>query len=145
MIIGDGLIIIPKYFTNFVKEKILLDTMPNQFFVLQGVRKDTLSTSLIDLESFVTKHGSEFEIINRSTLIETDKGLKEVAIVKVVGLVSWKMEDLVEDEKKERENSENTNKELKEVALVKLLDLLVLKMKNLAEIEKKEIENNENN
>lgn len=140
MVIGDGLIIIPKYFTNFVKEKILLDTMPNQFFVLQGVRKDTLSTSLIDLESFVTKHGSEFEIINRSTFIETDKGLKEVAIVKVVGLVSWKMEDVLEDE-----NNESTNKELKEVALVKLLDLLVLKMKNLAEIEKKEIENNENN
>lgn len=114
--------------------------MPNQFFVLQGVRKDTLSTSLIDLESFVTKHGSEFEIINRSTLIETDKGLKEVAIVKVVGLVSWKMEDVLEDE-----NNENINKKLKEVALVKLLDLLVLKMKNLAEIEKKEIENNENN
>ena len=73
-------------------------------------------------------------------MIETDNGFEEVAIVKIVGLVSWKMEDVLEDE-----NNENTNKELKEEALVKLLDLLVLKMKNLAEIEKKEIENNENN
>lgn len=107
MVIGDGLIVIPEYFKKFVQKSIVLDDYPNQFLVIQGMRKDTLPKSLNKLEAFVIKHGSEFELINRSMFYQIGNELREVAVVKVVGLVSWKMEDLVEDEKKETKNNDN--------------------------------------
>lgn len=107
MVIGDGLIVIPEYFKKFVQKSIVLDDYPNQFLVIQGMRKDTLPKSLSKLEAFVTKHGSEFELINRSMFYQIGNELREVAVVKVVGLVSWKMEDLVEDEKKETKKNDH--------------------------------------
>lgn len=100
MVIGDGLIVIPEYFKKFVKEKIILDDLPNQFLVVQGIRKNTLTKSLENLTRFVVKHGSEIKIINHSTFFQVENELREVAVFQIIGLVSWKIEDLLEEESK---------------------------------------------